>query len=164
MLLMDDTLCHIQEARAILEVEIVGKVTAHASDHDVEALSNKIKNLEDTITLSNASSRILREHFWDFHKTLADMSGNPVLAKLVNVLLRMISAAQMALYIPYTDPHYAVRCHDKILHEIRNRNVEGAREEMYRHLSEIEQIMCQNLVKQLEGEAILKKSAKGGLS
>ncbi len=146
-LLMDETLTHVQEARTILEVEVIARVTQRATNEEIDALERPLRRLSDLSAKSGVAPSVVLEHGWEFHRTLANLSGNPVLTKLVNELLRMIEAAQGRLYTPYVHPHYVLNEHLRIVEVVKTRDAQSARDEMLRHLSAVQQIMSSNLQK-----------------
>lgn len=126
------------EARRVLEVAIVSRAVACASDEDLCALEALTRD-EDAVHGGSDPAAKRRIH-GNFHIELSRCAGNVVVTDMLkNVVARLSLVA--ALY----ERERAHRCgaddHRLILDAIRRRDLDGARAQMLRHLDDLERML-----------------------
>lgn len=122
---------HLHQVRCLIEVENAGVAAEVASSEDVEALESLCASMN-----ANAEDR---ERFAAddsaFHRRIAEITRNPVLILLLDSLQDLLREIRSRVA---TIPSLAARVmptHLEICERIRERDVEGARDAMRRHLS-----------------------------
>jgi GntR family transcriptional regulator, transcriptional repressor for pyruvate dehydrogenase complex len=75
---------HLVEVRMMLEPAMAAKVARVITPEDLDRLRESIERCGDTI--KTRSMENLRESFLEFHGIIADMTGNPILAFLLDVI------------------------------------------------------------------------------
>jgi DNA-binding FadR family transcriptional regulator len=88
------------------------------------------------------SGEALYETTWAFHTALAEIAGNPVMAKLVRILYEMVHERQLNLYWPHIDPQEEIESHVRLLHAICEGEAE-AEAEMRQHIDRVARIIEQ---------------------
>ena len=130
------------DARRVVECEVArrlaGKLSADqlaALRHTVEAeaRATKSQNKQEAIRLSG-----------EFHRQLAQMSGNPIFVRLLEELLPTTSLL-MALYKAPGEPMCIAHSHHQLLTALTAAPAGAAATEMRRHLNEIERSLSKPL-------------------
>jgi DNA-binding GntR family transcriptional regulator len=131
-------LLEIFHLRSVLEVEAVGLAARKITDDDIHLLEENNRQ-EKEITLkpnSEVSAQSYRKGYelnLEFHLTIARVSGNNRLIKLVEKLLNELE--RVLAYDPYlADPHQ----HVEILEGLKRRDKLGSQEAMKKHLEDTE--------------------------
>jgi GntR family transcriptional repressor for pyruvate dehydrogenase complex len=106
MVLMGEGLRDILEARKVLECH-VARLAARCDPDDLAPLEALLDVPESRL---NSSQDVYR-FTWAFHMALADIAGNPVMAKLVRILYEMVSEVEFKLYWPYVDYNKEIERH-----------------------------------------------------
>lgn len=143
LLLLSEALHEIQDTRRVLEGEIAARAAARATPEDLKRLEGLLERIADTA----AHDRDIHKLTWAFHNTLADLSGNRVMARVLATLQDMIGEAQKTLYNPHISPSEEVRGHKKLLEAIRRKDGEHARRVMMEHLDKVDQIAARAVAK-----------------
>lgn len=136
-----ENIFHLMELRRILESAVARKVALEASDEQIELLRAKLDDNEKAI------GHLKR--FWktdsDFHKTIAQISGNPVLPTIVDSILNwLIDNRRVTLSLPDSDKN-AFADHMAIYQAIFRRDPDGAERAMNEHLISVEQRVREHL-------------------
>ncbi|NLM95524.1 MAG: FadR family transcriptional regulator [Firmicutes bacterium] len=120
------TALHVLDVRRILELESVRQAAKAVPPVDVSRLRELLSVMEE----NKEDVALFREADVDFHLTLGELSGNPVLAQILREL-RSVFLDQMA-----RDPlvNEASRDHAAILQAVERGDVDGAQRAMERHL------------------------------
>ena len=125
---------HVFDARRVVECEVARRLGGRLDAAQMtglraliarEAAADARGDRPAAIRLSGA-----------FHRALAELSGNPILLRVVNELLPTTSLL-LALYPPVTGAGCAAHRHEELLAAIE-RGGQAAAAEMRRHLQEIE--------------------------
>jgi DNA-binding GntR family transcriptional regulator len=126
---------HVFDARRVVECEVArrlaGKLTAQQLAVlrrlvEAEARATRSQDKQEAIRLSG-----------EFHRMLAQMSGNPIFVRLLEELLPTTSLL-MALYKAPGEPMCVAHSHQQLLVALSGSTGAVAATEMRRHLNEIE--------------------------
>jgi GntR family transcriptional repressor for pyruvate dehydrogenase complex len=147
MLLATTDVQEIQYARKLIESDIVATVVERAAPEDYEAVEETLKGAEQAL----AAGASIYEHTWEFHRALAQIAGNRVLAKLLAVLYQMIRELQIQYYEPHIDPRQEVESHRQLLRRLRSATPEEGRQLIRQHLEAVDQVMLTALTRQTDG-------------
>lgn len=98
LVLMGEGLRDILEARKVLECHVARLAARRGPDELAQ-----LEVLLDVPASRLNSSQDVYRFTWAFHMALADIAGNPVMAKLVRILYEMVSGVEFKLYWPYVD-------------------------------------------------------------
>jgi GntR family transcriptional repressor for pyruvate dehydrogenase complex len=119
------------EARRILEPEVARLAAKRAQEGDVQRLEAQLRKMEGIVT---------RDARWvevelEFHRSIARATQNPVIMRIVPVIVEAI--VKTLRYAPRTaeDHRKAFREHSAILAAIRDRSPVAAFQAMHRHLA-----------------------------
>ena len=131
---------HVFDARRVVEGEIARRLAGKLApvQHetlravvDAEARATRAQNKQEAIRLSG-----------EFHRQLAQMSGNPIFVRLLDELLPTTSLL-MALYKAPGEPMCIAHSHRQLLAVLAGTSGGAAATEMRRHLNEIERSLSQ---------------------
>jgi GntR family transcriptional repressor for pyruvate dehydrogenase complex len=143
ILMMSEALHEIQDTRRVLEGEIAARSTARATPEDLQGL----EDLLGRIAAAATHRKDIYALTWKFHNTLAEMSGNRVMARVLAILQDMIGEAQITLYNPHISAQEEIRGHRTLLKAIRGKDPEHARRVMMEHLDEVDEIVARTVAK-----------------
>lgn len=127
----------IQYARKLIESDIAALAVEHAGPDDYEAVEATLRSMEAALAAGDS----IFEHTWEFHRELARLAGNRVLAKLLSVLYQMIRELQIQYWEPYVDPRQQIERHRELLRRLRAATPEEARRLMRQHVEDAENVM-----------------------
>jgi DNA-binding GntR family transcriptional regulator len=117
--------------RIVLEVDAIGLAMDYIKDEDIEAL--EINNNEEQRVSKNQTSHIIQPEAFrlnqEFHMMIARISGNSILASLIQQQLEMVERA-LSLDPFITDSSQ----HENILLAIKQRDKAMSQEAMKNHL------------------------------
>lgn len=138
-----DSILHILEVRKIIEQYTIQLATKKAVAKDIDALEALVTKLE---TLKHGSKPYIKKEMeLQFHLEIARISNNPVLYKLLSIVITSLNEEfSGSVEMPFNHGKPAVT-HSDILKSIKERNVEKAAENMNRHLESIMERVKHNL-------------------
>jgi GntR family transcriptional repressor for pyruvate dehydrogenase complex len=113
LVLMGGGLRDILEARKVLECH-VARLAASCEPDELAPLEVVLRIPDSQVISSQDVYRLT----WAFHMGLAEIAGNPVMAKLVRILYEMISGIELKLYWPKIDLREEVERHKKLYRAI----------------------------------------------
>jgi len=130
-----ENIFYLMELRRILECALVRKLALEASDEQIAQLKLKLD--------ANEASLGNLQRFWktdsEFHKTLAQLSGNPVLPVIVDAILTwLIDNRRVTLSMPGSDER-AFKHHRVIFQAIAAHQPDAADQAMATHLISVEE-------------------------
>ena len=129
----DITFEHLYQIRALLEVEIAGLATQFADSADVETLREAVADME---TAQNDPQQ-LAEKDVVFHRTLAQMSRNPLLVVFID-MIRDLMREYSVRVIPHINPTTDILPdHHNIVTQVAAGDVAAARQAMRDHIEQI---------------------------
>jgi DNA-binding GntR family transcriptional regulator len=121
---LDDAL-DVLQARMLLEPEVAGLAAAHATEADADRLEQMARQM--------ASAKRPGEENIRFHRAVAELSGNRLLAAMVEQLNERIWLFGRA-YLTPLDPAESDRAHLALVEALRQRDAARARRVMQAHL------------------------------
>jgi GntR family transcriptional repressor for pyruvate dehydrogenase complex len=137
LVLMGESLRDILDARMVLECEVARR----AAQRDPSELAH-LEIMLDEIRAQVESGQDLYESTWAFHMAIAEVAGNPVMAKLVHILYEMITKVELTLYWPVVDPWEELENHEKLYWAILE-GEEEAQAAMRSHLDRVADVVEQ---------------------
>jgi GntR family transcriptional repressor for pyruvate dehydrogenase complex len=138
-LLGRETLLELQEARDLLEYQIVSLAAQRATDQDLQALENCLNNMKDELP------DLWYEFGLEFHRTLAAATHNRVLVQLYDVIAGLLVEYQRPLYTKHGDAATEFQEHRLLFETIYRRDIDQARKLMTEHMSQVGDFMLQHL-------------------
>jgi GntR family transcriptional regulator, transcriptional repressor for pyruvate dehydrogenase complex len=130
--LHDFTRDQMYDARRIFEVGAAGLAAEFATADEIASLADEVTKLFSALD----DPQLFLVHDIDFHRRVADASGNPIVAAVVEMVSalyyeqRRSTAAQASA----RDRREAAEAHYRIYQAIRARDIEAARTTMNAHL------------------------------
>lgn len=116
------TLDDIYEARIATECQNVRIAAKKATAEDIERLQSILEKTDESSSLAE-----IRINSADFHRSIAEMTHNPVLIAMFSVIYNIISQNPRNQYTEIDE-------HKGIFEKIRAGDSDGAEEEMLKHL------------------------------
>ena len=121
------------EARQILEGEVAALAAMRATPQQLSALADVVSELFASL----ADPQQFLVHDVNFHRLVADASGNPALTSLVGMVVGVFFERRRTNASRATPRNLddAARMHRRIYRAIRTQDAEGARAAMHEHLA-----------------------------
>lgn len=126
---------NLLEVRRILEVEIAGLAAHRATAEQIHSLSQTIEQMQ---AASDRPEECI-EHDMQFHRLLAEASGNELLPMVIEPVGELLRAARLTTI---RNPGVIARSifgHQEILAQVERRDAIAARQAMQRHLGDVEE-------------------------
>jgi GntR family transcriptional repressor for pyruvate dehydrogenase complex len=121
------------EVRLILEPSIAAKVATKITDDDLERLGDLNKKCSRAIRQHTAGD--LHEDFLEFHRVMASVTDNPILAFLLDVIKNLpVVGLDTGRKPTKAFAQDVLKDHIRIYEALRERNPDKAREEMTAHV------------------------------
>ena len=120
------------DARRVLEVGAAGMAAEHATPDQLATIADEVASLFATLD----DPLVFLVHDIKFHRAVADASGNPIIAALVEMVSALYYGrrSETAAQASDRDLREAAELHRRIYQAIRARNSEAARNAMSEHL------------------------------
>jgi GntR family transcriptional regulator, transcriptional repressor for pyruvate dehydrogenase complex len=131
---------NLAEVRKILEPHAAAIAALSMSEEEIKEL----KRLIDLSKGQYASGKVEEERFsneLDFHCVIASSTKNPLLILIVEFVESLMSDKKTMIKLDKPFLASVIKAHERIYEAILNRDAERAREEMSRHIVEVEQNM-----------------------
>jgi len=121
------------DARRVLEVGAAGMAAEQATPDQLATIADEVTNLFATLD----DPLVFLVHDIRFHRAVADASGNPIIAALVEMVSALYydRRRETAEQASEGDLREAAELHRRIYQAIRARNSEAARNAMNEHLT-----------------------------
>ena len=124
---------HLHLVRSLLEVEIAGIAAELATESEIA----KLRRVFESMVEADGDIDLLAERDSEFHRTLAEMTHNPLLLVLMDSI-RELLREYIALVTVYLDPlEDNIRLHGMLLERVAARDREGARGAMQVNLDQM---------------------------
>lgn len=118
------------EARRMLEVGVAGLAAQRATGEQIAAIAEEVTSM--FASLDNPFDFLL--HDIRFHRAVAEASGNPILASLVEMLSEVFYERRRQTIDRARDFKESAEMHRRIYMAVRQRDAAGASDAMNRHL------------------------------
>ena len=120
------------DARRVLEVGAADMAAEHATPDQLATIADEVASLFATLD----DPLVFLVHDIKFHRAVADASGNPIIAALVEMVSALYYGrrSETAAQASDRDLREAAELHRRIYQAIRARNSEAARNAMSEHL------------------------------
>src|SRR6266536_352246 len=126
---------HMFETRSILEVGAAGLAAEHATSEQLATLADEIAEMY--ATLSDPQEYLV--HDIRFHRAVAQASGNPTLATLVEMVSAVMYERRRETIDRAHDFSESLELHQQVYRAIRSRQPEEARAAMREHIVRAQQ-------------------------
>ena len=128
---------HLREARQVLESSVVVLAVERATQKDIQALEKNLDNMKRSM---RNRPEFLKSDL-EFHKTIAKMSGNPILYETSSAMLDWLSASHTdyekdMLGIPELE-ELTYEEHQGIFACIVNQDAQGAAKQLSDHIMRV---------------------------
>jgi len=147
----EHSLQELQDARVLIEPEIVRRAAANATDEDLAALREAFRMMEEQL---EASGTYCAESSSRFHLALAQASHNVIYRIVMELLLHVVLHIGLYRYpaLGPEGPRYALGLHRHILEAIEARDPERAEEAMREHCRAVQAILTAALSDEDRGD------------
>ena len=135
---------NLHQVRSILEVEIAGLAALQATERDIAELSQI--TAEMGMALNAPELFVARDA--DFHRTLAEMSHNPLLVVLLDSIRDLMQEVRRLVHRHPGLYQIVMPDHRRIMERVIAKDPEGARRAMWEHLEHARRIQEEVLAQQ----------------
>lgn len=118
------------EARLIIEPGVAGLAARNTSEADIAAIGKSVKDMEEIVY----EGKLGLNAELDFHRSVAEATKNPVIVRLVPVIVDSIIKTYKETPRSSADHRFALEEHRRIFEAIESRNPEEAFARMRAHL------------------------------
>lgn len=132
-----DLLADLLEARRLIEPGVARRGALHATEEDIRAMQAILDRQASEV----AAGRLAVEEDTAFHYRLATTARNPVIMKVVDVLMDLLREERARSLQARGRPRRSLEGHRRILDAVRRHDGEGAGRAMEQHLKEIGEIL-----------------------
>ena len=153
------SLKNLSEVRLLLEPYIAEKATLAITKKDLDRLDKLIRDCEHAIKNNIAFES--RKDEIEFHRIIASITGNPILMFILDFVESLLIDAKEILKPGKEFSSKVLRAHKRIYNALLERNVKKVREEMVRHIREVEKdLLAAHQEKPIEELSFRQKGAK----
>ncbi len=128
-----DGWAYLVEAREILEPEIAALAATRATDQDLAAMSEAFEVMHN----AGCDADAYIEADLDFHLTLAEAAGNPIVLSLIDSIVGLLREQRLQIFRIGGGPERGQSHHKQILDAMKRHDPQGARAAMRAHLSQV---------------------------
>jgi GntR family transcriptional repressor for pyruvate dehydrogenase complex len=141
----------LSEVRLLLEPYIAEKATLSITQEDLDRLKKLIK--ESDLAIKNDAAFESRKDEIEFHRIIASITGNPILMFILDFVENLLIDTKGILKPGKEFSNKVLRAHKRIYNGLLQRDVKKVREEMVRHIREVERdLVSAHKEKGIEGE------------
>lgn len=134
-----DMLVHLKQARAFLEINIAREAAVHATDEQVAQLQKAVD--DQRAALPDLEAFLERD--MQFHRTLSQLTGNPIFPAIVQSLFQWASEYYQPMVRAPGVEELTLSEHQAIVDAIGRRDGDGAADAMARHLNRVNELYRQ---------------------
>jgi GntR family transcriptional repressor for pyruvate dehydrogenase complex len=124
---------HLAELRAMLEPEIAARAAAQGDEQHIAAMREAVAVMDEAIH----DPEVFIEADLDFHLSLAEAVGNPIILSLIDSIVGLLREQRMRISQVEGGPERGQLHHKRILEAIEQRDPARAREAMREHLRQV---------------------------
>lgn len=128
------TILELLDARLVIEPTLARRTTVNAADDEVEELG---RILEDAAPLLEGHDRQLHGVNMAFHRGVARLSGNPILAQAIDSIVDLYTTEQLLILRLFDDRRKDHEEHLAIFDAIGRRDADAAADLMRDHLEDV---------------------------
>lgn len=141
-----ENIIHLMSVRRVLEVEAAGRAALRITDAELAAAADALHRMEGMIDHDSVDHDAVMETDIDFHRVIAEASGNPTLTAMIHGLAGRTIRARMwrALHKEGIERETFAE-HEAILAALNVRDPDAARLRMGVHLLSVEQYLREHL-------------------
>jgi len=126
----------LSEVRLLLEPYIAEKATLSITEEDLDRLKKLIK--ESDLAIKNDTAFESRNDEIEFHRIIASITGNPILMFILDFVENLLIDTKGILKPGKDFSNKVLRAHKRIYNGLLQKDVKKVREEMVRHVREVE--------------------------
>ena len=123
----------LAEVREILEPEIAALATTRADEEALALLREQVEVMDEAKRDPDA----FIEADLDFHLTLGEAAGNPIILSLIDSIVGLLREQRMGIFQVEGGSERGQYHHKRILEAVEHRDPIGAREAMKAHLKQV---------------------------
>ena len=136
------TILDLLDARLLIEPHLACLAVARCDDAAVKELEEILAGAEHAL---RGQDEVLSELNLDFHRAIAHLAGNVVLAQTMDSLLDLYAVEQMVILQVYDNRERDHREHLEVLAAIRDRRPDLAAERMREHIEGVRSVLERKL-------------------
>jgi GntR family transcriptional repressor for pyruvate dehydrogenase complex len=133
-----DVIFDLIEARLLIEPYVIRLAVDHADEKGIEELEEILARAEAAL---HGPDPVLGGLNLDFHRAIARLSGNTVLAQTIDSILDLYASEQMAILQLYDNREQDYAEHQLVLEAIRSRRPDLASDRMRDHLAGVRVVL-----------------------
>lgn len=145
---------NLAEVRKVLEPHAAAVAAKTMPKGDIARLERLIERSREQYTAGRFEEERFKNEL-DFHSVIANSTKNPLLALIVEFVESLMSEQKAMIKLNQAFLASVIAAHERIYDAILGRDAERAREEMYRHIVEVEQKM-EKLERKADNEIKMK--------
>jgi GntR family transcriptional regulator, transcriptional repressor for pyruvate dehydrogenase complex len=126
----------LSEVRLLLEPRIAEKAALSMSEEDLTRLGDMVKEHDDLLKKKVAG--VSRKNEIEFHRIIASATGNPILIFILEFVENLLIDTKEILNPSHDFSKRVQVAHRRIYQAVLERNGDKAREEMIKHIREVE--------------------------
>lgn len=128
------SLLELSEARETIEVSLAALAVKNAAKEQIDKIGKVLAKFEDVVKSGDLEDIV--DIDFEFHKVIADSSGNPFLAQMLMMLHDLIVAGNKQTL---TQENVEIACadHRSIYKSLKNRDKSGVKTAMKKHMDDI---------------------------
>jgi len=154
------SLSNLSEVRLILEPYIAEKAALAITEEDLKGLEKLNKEceyiLKKNIPIESRKNEI------EYHRTIGSVSGNPILMFILDFVENLLIDTKEILQPGNEFSQKVLNAHKRIYKALRERNPKKTREEMIKHVKEVEKdllaLQKERRMKELDLQRVSRKS------
>jgi GntR family transcriptional repressor for pyruvate dehydrogenase complex len=131
LLLSQDSVEHVIEARGVIEVALAGWAAERATEAEISSISRILDSLE----ASQFDMETYVEHDLEFHVAIAQAAHNPMVSLILSLIQQVLRIWMKVTYIESGGATDSMILHRKIFNAIQSHDARAAREQMEDHTS-----------------------------
>lgn len=139
--LADSTMVDLLEARELIEPPLAESATRNATDQQLAELAGILARADGSL----GQDTRLHSANMDFHRAIARLGSNAVLAQVIGSLLDIFGNEQLTVMHLYADRESDLRAHQAILAAMRARKPVRAGQLMREHLRDVRVVVSEAL-------------------
>jgi GntR family transcriptional repressor for pyruvate dehydrogenase complex len=124
---------YLVEVRDILEPEIAALAAVRADEEVIATMSEAVKTMDGAAWDSDAYI----EADLDFHLSLAEAAGNPIVLSLIDSIVGLLREQRLRIFRVEGGPDRGQQHHRRILEAIQQHDPQAARAAMQAHLTQV---------------------------